>query len=99
MDRYPILIDGEEIGGPEIFEDLDPATGQVQAEVARGGRAEIDAAVGAARQALEHGWRRTGPADRARILRRIAELIRRDREQLADTESRDTGKPLRQARS
>jgi aldehyde dehydrogenase (NAD+) len=98
MERYPILIAGEEVAGPSVFADIDPATGDVLAEVGRGGAAEIEAAVGAARDALA-GWRATPAADRARTLRRICELIRRDREQLAELESRDTGKPLRQARS
>jgi aldehyde dehydrogenase (NAD+) len=96
---YPVLIGGEEIHGLATFADLDPSTGRELAEVARGGAAEIDAAVAAARDTFERTWRRTKPADRARILRHMAELIRRDREQLADLESQDTGKPLKQARS
>jgi aldehyde dehydrogenase (NAD+) len=98
MERYPLLIAGEEVAGPSVFADIDPATGDVLAEVGRGGAAEIDAAVGAARGALG-GWRATPSAERARTLRRVCELIRRDRDQLAELESRDTGKPLRQARS
>jgi aldehyde dehydrogenase (NAD+) len=98
MTRYPVLIDGEEVYGRATFVDLDPSTGRELAEVARGGPDEINAAVAAARETLERSWRRTKTAERARILRRISELIRRDRELLADLESRDTGKPLRQAR-
>jgi aldehyde dehydrogenase (NAD+) len=98
MTRYPVLIDGEEVYGQATFVDLDPSTGRELAEVARGGPDEINAAVAAARETLERSWRRTKTAERARILRRICELIRRDRELLADLESRDTGKPLRQAR-
>ena len=97
MTRYPVLIGGEEVYGQATFVDLDPSTGRELAEVARGGPDEIDAAVAAARETLERTWRRTKTAERARILRRISELIRRDRELLADLESRDTGKPLRQA--
>ncbi len=99
MTRYPALIDGAEVDGPATFVDLDPSTGQVLAEVTRGGAADIDAAVAAARQAHERSWRRTRPADRSRVLRRISDLIRRDRDQLAELESRDTGKPLRQAKA
>jgi aldehyde dehydrogenase (NAD+) len=99
MTAYPVLIGGEEVRGLPTFADLDPSNGRELAQVARGGAAEIDAAVAAARDAFERTWRGTKPADRARILRRIAELIMRDREQLADLESRDTGKPLKQARS
>jgi len=98
MTSYPVLIGGEEVHGLPTFADLDPSTGRELAEVARGGPHEIDAAVEAARDALER-WRRTKPAERARILRRISDIIRRDRDLLADLESRDTGKPLRQARA
>jgi aldehyde dehydrogenase (NAD+) len=99
MTRYPALIHGEEVSATAAFEDLDPATGEVLAEVSRGGPEEIDNAVVSARQTLERTWRATKPADRARILRRISELLKRDRDLLADLESRDTGKPLRQARA
>src|SRR5215472_8535230 len=99
MNRYPALINGEEVNAGADFEDLDPSTGEILAEVTRGGPQEIDDAVAAARQTLEGTWRRTRPAERARILRRMSDLMRRDRDQLADLESRDTGKPLRQARA
>lgn len=99
MNRYPALINGDEVHARADFEDVDPSTGEVLAEVARGGPEEVDDAVAAARQALESTWRRTRPPERARILRHIAELMKRDRGQLADLESRDTGKPLRQARA
>jgi len=99
VNRYPALINGDEVHARADFEDVDPSTGEVLAEVARGGPEEVDDAVAAARQALESTWRRTRPPERARILRHIAELMKRDRGQLADLESRDTGKPLRQARA
>src|SRR5215472_5869377 len=99
MNRYPALINGEEVNAGADFEDLDPSTGEILAEVTRGGPQEIDDAVAAARQTLEGTWRRTRPAERARILRRMSDLMRRDRDRLADLESRDTGKPLRQARA
>ncbi len=98
MTRYPVLIGGEEVYGQATFVDLDPSTGRELAEVARGGPDEINSAVAAARETLERTWRRTKTAERARILRRISELIRRDHELLAELESLDTGKPLRQAK-
>jgi aldehyde dehydrogenase (NAD+) len=99
MTRYPMLINGAEVDGSATFADLDPSSGQVLGEVARGGPADVDAAVTAAREAHERTWRQTRPAARARVLRQICDLIRRDRDQLADLESRDTGKPLRQAKA
>jgi aldehyde dehydrogenase (NAD+)/betaine-aldehyde dehydrogenase len=99
MASYPALIGGEEVNGKAAFEDIDPSTGDVLAEVTRGGAQEIEAAVASARQTLESRWRATPPSERARTLRRISDLLRRDRDLLADLESRDTGKPLRQART
>jgi aldehyde dehydrogenase (NAD+)/betaine-aldehyde dehydrogenase len=79
------------------FDDLDPSSGRRIAEVARCGEREVDAAVQAAHEAFEGRWGRTTPAERARTLRRMADLVDRERHPLAELESRDTGKPLRQA--
>ena len=98
VEHCPALIGGERLLPQEMFEDLDPSTGRPCAEVARCGAAEVDQAVAAARQTFERTWRHTTPAERARILRRIADLVRRDKEEIARLESTDTGKPLRQAR-
>ncbi len=98
MELQRAIIGGERVA-PGAFEDVDPATGRVFAEVARCGAAEVDRAVAAARETFESGWRRTLPAERARLLHEVARLLRRDHEALAQLESRDTGKPLRQARA
>lgn len=99
MDRVAALINGKDVETAEYFATEDPSAGKPLAEVARCGKAEIDAAVSAARDAFEGDWPRTAAAERGRALKRVAELIRRDREDLALTESRDTGKPLKQART
>lgn len=90
------VIGGEVIDVGTTFQDIDPGTGAVLAEVARCGPTEINDAVEAARQA-QPAWVARSPADRALILRRIAELIRRDSDELTRAESLDTGKPLSQA--
>lgn len=59
---------------------------------------DVDAAVSAARKA-QPSWAATAPAERGRLLQRMAELVRRDGERLARTECLDTGKPLRQAKA
>jgi len=67
-----------------VFEDLSPIDGRPIAAVARGGVADIDDAVAAARKSFESGpWRRMEPRDRKRILRHFAEAIRADVEHLA----------------
>ena len=99
MERVRALIDGKDVDTTNSFDSEDPSTGEPLAEVARGTEREIDAAVKAARAAFENGWASMTVAERGRILRKVADLIRRDRDDLALTESRDTGKPLKQART
>jgi betaine-aldehyde dehydrogenase len=61
---------------------------------------DVDAAVAAARQAFDQGpWRRSAVTERAALLAKMAGLLQRDREQLARTESLDTGKTLNEARA
>ncbi|QLJ02386.1 aldehyde dehydrogenase [Streptomyces sp. NEAU-sy36] len=93
------LIDGaEEAGGGGAFPVVSPRDGQVLTEVADAGTAEIDAAVAAARRAFDHGpWPRLAPAERGRILVRLADLLDSHRAELALTVSLETGKPIGEA--
>ncbi|MFD1830463.1 aldehyde dehydrogenase family protein [Streptomyces desertarenae] len=80
-------------------EILDPADATVLAVVSEGGVEDTDAAVEAARRAFDAGeWPATPTAERAALLRRTADLLQRDREEIALTESRDTGKTLEEGR-
>ena len=78
---------------------LDPSDGRVYAEIARSGQADVDLAVTAAREAYEGAWGRMAPALRSRLLLRVATALMNEQEALAQIESRDTGKPLPQARA
>ena len=67
--------------------------------VSAGGPADTEAAIRAAREAFDTGpWPRTPPAERAALLRRVAELLVRDKESIARTETLDTGKTLVESR-
>ena len=92
-------IDGvDEPGGGAAFAVVSPRDGQVLAQVADGGTAEVDAAVAAARRAFDTGpWPRLAPADRGRVLLRVAELLEEQREELALTISLEMGKPITDA--
>lgn len=76
------------------FETIDPATEEPIAQVARGGAADIDAAVKAAEAARHGPWGETTPAERGRMLMALADLVLAHREELAVLETRDVGKPL-----
>jgi aldehyde dehydrogenase (NAD+) len=78
---------------------VNPSDGSEIGRIARGGGAEIDAAVAAAQAARDGAWGRTDAATRGRLLLHAAALIRRDAERLAALECADVGKPLRQARA
>src|SRR6266702_2790986 len=76
---------------------LNPATEEAIAEIEAAGVEETDAAVASAKDAFP-GWRAVAPADRARLLRRLATLVEEHGEELARLESRNVGKPIAGAR-
>jgi aldehyde dehydrogenase (NAD+) len=80
----------------EAIEVEDPATGDMVARFAPSSAEQVDAAVRDAHRAQAR-WARRDPADRGRVLMRVAEAIRRKADVLARLESIDSGKPLRQA--
>ena len=81
----------------DTLEVVEPATEAVMATVPRAGAAEVDAAVARAKAAFP-AWRAVAPADRARMLRGLAEEIDGRREDLAVMEARNAGKPIADAR-
>ena len=83
----------------ETLPVIDPSTGEVVDQLARGNAADIDAAVAAARAALNGPWGRMTATERGRILLKMSALILARHEELAQLEARDTGKPLSQARN
>ena len=96
-----LLIDGawRNGEGETTFDVIEPATGEVMARVASASPADVDAAVKAARSAFERGsWSNAPASARAKVLYKIAELIRSDADRLATLEARNAGKPIRDAR-
>jgi betaine-aldehyde dehydrogenase len=77
------------------FTTINPATGEVLATIKVSGPAEIDAAVEAAQKAQREWAARTG-AERGRILRKAADILRARNAELAELETRDTGKPIQE---
>jgi aldehyde dehydrogenase (NAD+) len=96
-----IFVGGEWVAPQDggTIESIDPATGEVWAHVAYGGRKDIDRAVAAARAALEGPWRRMPGYERAALLRKLAELYRAHAPEMAILESRDSGRAIRESRA
>ena len=99
MSRH--FIGGEWVApaGGETLPVVDPSTGQPFDEIARGNAADVDAAVKAARAALNGTWGRLTATERGRILMNMSALVLADAQNLAQLEARDTGKPIGQARN
>jgi 4-(gamma-glutamylamino)butanal dehydrogenase len=94
------FIGGEHVDSAsgETFASINPATGKTLLEVAAGAEEDVDRAVRAARDAFERGgWSEAAPAERKRVLLRLAELVREHGEELALLDSLDMGKPVEDA--
>src|SRR5579863_2021102 len=81
----------------EKFASINPATGEVLGYVTAAGSAQVNAAVRAAQQA-QAGWGAMTGMERARVLRRAADILRSRNQELAELETRDTGKPIQETR-
>lgn len=95
---YRLFIDGEFVDSKSnrFFETADPFDQKPWARVANATVEDVDAAVAAARKALNGDWGRMTGFQRAALLRKLATLIERDAEKLARVEVRDSGKLFRE---
>lgn len=98
-DRLELLIDGKwRRGGGGRKDVLNPATGEPLGELPLASSEDLDLALEAAQRGLAT-WRRTLPAERARVLRTVAELMRQDADRLARIMTLEQGKPLAESRA
>ena len=100
-DARQMFIDGQWVDAADgaRFDTVDPATGEVLATVPAGADGDADRAAMAARRAFDDGtWGiAVAERDRADLLFKIAEILRRDTAELAKLETHDTGKPYEDA--
>ncbi|WP_332824739.1 5-carboxymethyl-2-hydroxymuconate semialdehyde dehydrogenase [Ramlibacter sp.] len=93
--RIDHLIDGKAVAGREYFETVNPATQEVLAEVASGGEPEVNAAVAAAKAAFPK-WSALPATERAKLVRKLGDLVAQHVPQIARTETDDTGQVIAQ---
>jgi acyl-CoA reductase-like NAD-dependent aldehyde dehydrogenase len=99
LTRYQLYIGGEWVDaeGGATAQSINPYTGAAWAEIPQASHADVDRAVKAARAAFEQGpWPAMTGRDRRRLLLKLAQLVERDADHLARTETRDNGKLLRE---
>ena len=89
------LINGQAIASAQRFETVNPAMQEPLAELARGGQAEIHAAVAAAKAAFP-AWANRPAIERAALMRKLADLIAKNVPEIARTETQDTGQVIAQ---
>ena len=97
-----MVIGGESVDAADgqTFDVVNPATGQTVATAPLGGRADVDRAVAAAQAAFDErkGWANWAAGKRGRTLSKLADLIKKNSDELAWLESRNGGKPITSAR-
>ena len=96
-----LLIGGEWRNSAKTFATINPATGEELTQVASASAQDVDAAVQAARKAfddLQGPWRKMSASERGRILWKLAELIEKNIDELAELETLDNGKIINESR-
>src|SRR5690242_15185894 len=92
-----LLIGGDWRGSNKSFETINPATGEMLTSIAEASVADVDAAVQAARKAFDDTagpWRKMTASERGRVLWKIADLLEKHIDELAELETLDNGKPI-----
>ena len=98
LEKFSMLVGGKAVGAlsGKTFPSQNPYTGEPWAEIPDGGPEDVDAAVSAARAALDGEWGATTGFARAAVMRRLADLIGENAERLARLEVNDSGKLFRE---
>ena len=97
-ERYGLFVGGSWIEPSETYTTISPASEEPLAEVGQASAEDVDAAVGAARDAFEGDWSALRPAERAKYLFRIARLLQERAREFAVLESLNGGKPIKESR-
>ena len=95
MSHIQHLINGQHVSHGKTFETINPATQEVLAEVAAGGTDEVNAAVAAAKAAFPK-WANTPAPERAKVIRKLGDLIAKHVPEIAQTETNDCGQTISQ---
>src|SRR6202166_370055 len=96
-----LLIDGQWVDGSKQFDTTNPATGEVLTQIAEASPADVDRAVEAARRAFEDrsgAWRKLSASERGRLIWKLADLVEKNIDELAELETLDNGKPIFESR-
>ncbi len=96
--KYGHFIAGKFVAGSKHFPTINPATEDVLSHIALAGKAEVDAAVKAARKAYTTTWSKMSGKERGKYLFRVARIMQERAREFAVLETLDNGKPIRESR-
>ncbi|MHB8469279.1 MAG: aldehyde dehydrogenase family protein [Gaiellaceae bacterium] len=97
-ERYGHFVGGEWLESSDTYETISPASEEPLSRVGQGTAADVDGAVGAAREAFANGWSTLPGAERAKYLFRIARILQERSREFAVLESLNGGKPIKESR-
>jgi len=99
MENIPLYIDNKPVSGSgKKFKNYNPATGEVTHEVSSASAEDFEKAVASAKKGFAV-WSALSPTERGRMLHKASRLLRERNDELAELESRDAGKPIREAKA
>src|SRR6266700_1590858 len=96
-----LLIDGQWVDANKTLDTSNPATGEILCKIAEASSADVDRAVAAARKAFEDrsgAWRKLSASERGRLIWKLADLVEKNIDELAEVETLDNGKPFFESR-
>jgi aldehyde dehydrogenase (NAD+) len=96
--KYGHFIGGKFVTGTKLFPTINPATEEILSHIALAGKADVDAAVKAARKAYTTTWSKMSGKERGKYLFRIARIMQERAREFAVLETLDNGKPIRESR-
>ncbi len=96
--KYGHFIGGKFVAGSKHFPTINPATEEVLSQISLAGKADVDAAVKAARKAYTTTWSKMSGKERGKYLFRIARIMQERSREFAVLETLDNGKPIRESR-
>lgn len=97
--KWQLFIDGKFVDGASERSLINPATGKELCKVAEAGKEQVEQAIKAARKAFDKGpWRQTTAQERAAFLFKLADKIEENADELAELETMNGGKPLRETK-
>src|SRR4249919_432162 len=89
-----LLIDGQWVDGSKKFDTINPATEEVLTQIVEASASDVDRAVDAARRAFEDRsgpWRKLSASERGRLIWKLADLVEKNLDELAELETLDNG--------